>query len=213
MTNMQHVREGESEPALLLAEFDTAGECLHAAEKLRDAGYTQFDTHTPFPVHGMDQAMGLSDSKLGLIVFPIGLSGTALAFLMMHWMNNIDYPIIIGGKPASVASLPSMVPIMFELTILLSAFATVLGMFGLNRLPRHHHPIFNSARFESFSNDKFFVSVEATDPKFHVDKTKMLLEDLHPTSLEFIADDNEGGQDLESAAGANAPTNATGEGA
>ncbi|MCL2724900.1 MAG: DUF3341 domain-containing protein [Polyangiaceae bacterium] len=186
-------KKDDAAPALLLAEFETPGDCMHAAEKLRDAGYTQFDTHTPFPVHGMDQAMGLPDSKLGLIVFPIGITGTTLAFLMMHWMNNIDYPIIIGGKPASVASIPSMIPIMFELTVLLSAFATVLGMFGLNRLPRHHHPVFNSERFANFSNDKFFVSVEATDPKFNVEKTKMLLEGLHPTSLEVVADDNEGG--------------------
>ena len=173
--------ESDETPALLLAEFDTPGECMHAAEKLRDAGYTVFDTHTPFPVHGMDAAMGMKDSKLGAIVFPIGLTGTTLAFLMMWWMNGVDYPIIIGGKPPY--SLPSMIPIMFELTILLSAFGTVFGMFHLNRLPRHHHPIFNSERFASFSNDKFFVSVEATDPKWNVERTRKLLEDCHPTHL------------------------------
>lgn len=188
--------DGEA-PALLLAEYETPGACMHAAEALRDAGYKDFDTHTPFPVHGMDAAMGLSDSKLGLIVFPIGLLGTTLAVAMMHWMNNIDYPIIIGGKPASISSLPSMVPIMFELTILLSAFATVFGMFHLNRLPRHHHPIFNSERFAGFSNDKFFVSVEATDPKFNLERTKKLLEGAHATHVEVIFDDEEGGEDLE----------------
>ena len=188
--------EGEA-PALLLAEFETPGACLHAAEALRDAGYKDFDTHTPFPVHGMDAAMGLGDSKLGWIVFPIGLTGTTLAVSMMHWMNNIDYPIIIGGKPASIASIPSMVPIMFELTILLSAFATVFGMFHLNKLPRHHHPVFNSERFAGFSNDKFFVSVEATDPKFDLERTKKLLDDCHPTHVEVVFDDEEGGEDLE----------------
>jgi hypothetical protein len=184
-------------PALLLAEFDTPGECLHAAEALRDAGYKDFDAHTPFPVHGMDAAMGMKDSKLGLIVFPIGLAGTCLAFLMMHWMNNIDYRLIIGGKPASVASIPSMVPIMFELTILLSAFATVFGMLGLNKLPRHHHPIFNSERFAGFSNDKFFVSVESTDPKWSVDKTRTLLEGVHAKHIELLYDDEEGGEDID----------------
>ena len=187
--------EGEA-PALLLAEFNTTGECLRAATALRDAGYKDFDTHTPFPIHGMDAAMGLGDSKLGLIVFPIGLSGACLAFLMMHWMNNIDYPIIIGGKPASIASIPSMVPIMFELMVLLSSFATVFGMLGLNKLPRHHHPIFNSERFKEFSNDKFFVSVESTDPKWSTDRTRKLLEALHPASLELVYDDEEGGEDL-----------------
>jgi hypothetical protein len=184
-------------PALLLAEFDTPGECLHAAEALRDAGYKDFDTHTPFPIHGMDAAMGLKDSKLGLIVFPIGLAGAGLAFLMMHWMNNIDYRLIIGGKPASVASIPSMVPIMFELMILLSAFATVFGMLGLNKLPRHHHPIFNSERFAGFSNDKFFVSVESTDPKWSVDKTKKLLEGVRAKHIELLYDDEEGGEDVD----------------
>jgi hypothetical protein len=197
-------RDGEG-PALLLAEFDTPAGCLHAAEALRDAGYKNFDTHTPFPIHGMDAAMGLGDSKLGYIVFPIGLSGTTLAFTMIHWMNNIDYQIIIGGKPASAASLPSMIPIMFELTVLLSAFAAVFGMLGLNKLPRHHHPLFNSERFKSFSDDKFFVSVEATDPKWNADRTRKLLEGLHPSSLELVYDDEEGGEDLdEPATGAHA---------
>jgi hypothetical protein len=191
--------EGQS-PALFLAEFDTPAEVLHAAETLRDAGYKNFDTHTPFPIHGMDAAMGMGDSKLGLIVFPIGLLGTTLAFSMIHWMNNIDYPLIIGGKPASVASLPSMIPIMFELTILLSAFATVFGMLGLNKLPRHHHPIFNSERFGSFSNDKFFLSVEATDPKWSMEKTRALLEGAHAKHIELVYDDEEGGDDLEEAA-------------
>jgi len=197
-TTHKHEKSVDAEaPALLLAEFDTPGECLHAAEALRDAGYKEFDTHTPFPVHGMDAAMGMPDSKLGWIVFPLGLTGTTLAVSMMHWMNNIDYPIIIGGKPASIASIPSMVPIMFELTILLSAFATVFGMFHLNKLPRHHHPVFNSERFAAFSNDKFFVSVEATDPKFNLERTKKLLEGQKPTHLEVVYDDEEGGEDLE----------------
>jgi len=192
-TDTKRVTDNEEAPALLLAEFETPGECLHAAEKLRDAGYTVFDTHTPFPVHGMDAAMGMKDSKLGAIVFPIGLTGTTLAFLMMWWMNGVDYPIVIGGKPPF--SLPSMVPIMFELTILLTAFGTVFGMFHLNRLPRHHHPIFNSERFAAFSNDKFFVSVEATDPKWSETKTKQLLEECHPTHIEVVYDDDEGGED------------------
>jgi hypothetical protein len=194
---MSDLSDSTESPALLLAEFDTPAACLHAAEALRDAGYKQFDTHTPFPIHGMDAAMGLGDSKLGLIVFPIGLLGTTLAFSMMHWMNNIDYRIIIGGKPASISSIPSMVPIMFELTVLLSAFAAVFGMLGLNKLPRHHHPLFNSERFRSFSNDKFFVSVEATDPKWSVDRTRALLESMHPTAVELVYDDEEGAENLD----------------
>jgi hypothetical protein len=185
----------DNTPALLLAEYGSPGELLHAAEKFRDAGYTKFDTHSPFPIHGMDAAMGLPDSKLGWIVFPIGLTGTTLAFLMMWWMNGVDYPLVIGGKPPY--SLPSQVPIMFEVTILLSAFATVFGMLHLNRLPRHHHPLFNSERFKGFSDDKFFLSVESSDPKWNLEKTKKLLESTHPTHIELVYDDDEGGADFE----------------
>jgi len=175
-------------PALYLAEFDSTKSVLHAAEKLRDAGYKAFDTHTPFPVHGMDAAMGLSDSKLGFIVFTGGATGTTIAFTMMYWMNGIDYPLIIGGKPPF--SIPSMIPIMFELTVLLSAFSAVFGMFHLNRIPRHHHPVFNSERFQRVTDDRFFVSVDASDPKFDLEKTKKLLASAHASHLEVIYDDD-----------------------
>ena len=180
--------------SLLLAEFDSPGAVLHAAEKVRDAGYKDWDTHTPFPIHGMDAAMGMKDSILGRIAFPVGLTGPTRAFLMIWWMNAVDYPIVIGGKPPF--SLPSMIPIMFELTVLLSAFAAVFGMFGLNKLPRHHHPLFNSERFSSFSNDKFFLSIESTDPKWNVEKTRELLESCHASHIELVQDDDEGGAEL-----------------
>jgi hypothetical protein len=179
----------EIKPALLLAEYATPGEVMHAAESFRDAGYTVFDTHTPFPVHGMDRAMGLPDSKLGWIVLAMGLTGVSFGFWMIWWMNGVDYPIIIGGKPAF--SIPTMVPICFELTILLSAFGAVFGMFGLNKLPQHNHPIFHSDRFASFSNDRFFLSVEASDPKFHLERTRDLLEKSHPAAIELIEDEVE----------------------
>ncbi|MEO7110510.1 MAG: DUF3341 domain-containing protein [Polyangiaceae bacterium] len=173
-------------PALFLAEYKSPARCIHAAEKLRDAGYTKFDAHTPFPVHGMDKAMGLPDSRLGWIVIVCALTGTATAFLMMWWMNCYDYPIVIGGKPPSASSIASMVPIMFELTILFSAFAAVFGMFGINKLPQHNHPVFESDRFKSFSTDKFWISVEAQDPKFKLDKTRELLEKTHPEFVELV---------------------------
>lgn len=179
---------GDKKPALFLAEFDSTQAIIHAAEKVRDAGYKNFDTHTPFPIHGMDAAMGMKDSKLGPIVFCGGATGTSLAFLMMWWMNGVDYPIVIGGKPPF--SIPSMIPIMFELTVLLSAFAAVFGMFHLNKLPRHHHPIFTSDRFVTATDDKFFLSVEAEDPKFDLEKTKKLLAGLHPTAIELVYDDD-----------------------
>ena len=175
--------------ALLLAEFDSPAACMHGAEKLRDGGYKVFDAHTPFPVHGMDRAMGLADSKLGWIVLACGLSGTFLAWLMMYWMNGVDYPIVIGGKPPG--TLPSMIPIMFEVTVLFSALSAVFGMLGLNKLPRHHHPLFNSERFKAFSDDKFFLSVEAEDPKFDVNRTRALLESAKASAVELVHDEEE----------------------
>src|SRR5438552_5184553 len=163
-TEAKAAASAKKRTALILAQFDTAADVVHAAEKVRDAGYTRWDTHTPFPIHGMDAAMGLKDSRLGWIVLGAALTGLSGAFVMMHWMNGVDYPMVVGGKPPGApGTLPSMVPILFELTILLSAFGTVLGMFHLNKLPRHHHPIFESDRFKTASDDKFFISVEAED--------------------------------------------------
>jgi hypothetical protein len=173
--------------SLVLAQFDTAAEVVHAAEKVRDAGYTKWDTHTPFPIHGMDKAMGLSDSRLGWIVLGAALTGLTGAFVMMYWMNGVDYRIVIGGKPPE--ALPSMVPVMFELTILLSAFGAVLGMFHLNRLPRHHHPVFESDTFKAASDDKFFLSIEAEDPKFNAQKARALLESAHASHIELIEEE------------------------
>jgi hypothetical protein len=175
---------GERPTSLLLAEFDTAAEVLHAAESMRDAGYTDWDVHSPFPIHGMDSAMGLKDSRLGWIVIAGAITGLTSAFVMMYWMNGVDYRYIVGGKPP--AAIPQMAPICFELTILLSAFGAVFGMLGLNRLPRHHHPLFESERFRAASDEKFFVSVDASDPKFDAVKTRALLESKHASHIESI---------------------------
>ena len=171
-------------PVLLLAEFETADEVIGAAARVRDAGYEKWDVHTPYPVHGMDAAMGLSDSRLGWIVLLAGLTGLSLAVLMIQWMNGYDYPLVIGGKPPD--AYPSMVPIMFELTVLLSAFGATFGMLGLNELPRHHHPVFYSQRFEAASNDRFFISIEAEDKQFDPNKTRSLLEGLKASYVELV---------------------------
>ena len=179
-------------PTVILAEFESAGDALHAAEKVRDAGYKNWDTHTPFPVHGMDAAMGMKDSRLGWIVLACALTGLTGAFTMMHWMNGIDYVTVVGDKPPGAPqTLPSMVPILFELTILLSAFGAVLGMLGLNQLPRHNHPVFASDRFRKASIDRFFISIEAEDPKFDVKATKEFLEGMHPSHVEVVEEEVE----------------------
>ena len=171
-------------PAMVLAEFESARHVLHAATALREAGYTRYDVHSPFPVHGMERAMGLRDSRLGWWVLAFALVGMSGSLVMMQWMGAVDYPLIIGGKPPG--ALPPMVPIAFELTILFAAFGTIVGMLHLNRLPRHHHPIFESVRFQAASDDKFFVSLSADDPKFDVDAVRALLEARHAIHFEVI---------------------------
>jgi len=171
-------------PVLLLAEFETPDAIIGAAEHVRNAGYQKWDVHTPYPVHGMDAAMGLSDSRLGWIVLACGLSGLLAAVSMMQWMNGHDYPLVIGGKPP--AAYASMVPIMFELTVLIAAFGATFGMLGLNQIPRHHHPVFYSERFEACSNDKFFISIEAEDAQFDPNATRAFLEGLTPSYLELV---------------------------
>lgn len=177
-------------PALVLAEFETPGALISAANRVRESGYTHWDTHSPFPVHGMDRAMRLRDSRLGWIVLAFALTGLSGAFVMMNWMNGVDYPTVVGDKPPGApGTLPSMVPIMFELTILLSAFGAVLGMLHLNRLPRHNHPIFSSERFRHASDDRFFISILADDPRFDVDTTVSLLESARATYVEVIEEE------------------------
>lgn len=174
-------------PALYLAEYETPNALAHAAEKVRDAGYKVWDCHTPYPLHGLDEAMGLPPTKLGFISFICGMTGLSLGFLMMYWMNGVDYPIIIGGKEPY--SFPSMVPILFECSILLTGFGTLFGMLGLNKLPRHHHPVFESDRFDAATDDKFFISIEAGDEKFDLEKTRSLLESTHPSHLELVEEE------------------------
>ena len=178
----------DARPLIYLAEYDTTADIIHAAEKVRDAGYERWDVHTPFPIHGMDRAMGMKDSSVGWIVLICGLTGCLSAFLLMWWTNGIDYPLVIGGKPGY--SLPSMIPVMFELTILLSAFGAVFGMFGINQLPKHHHPVFYSDRFERASDDKFFISIEAADESFDLEDTRALLESIGAANLELIQEES-----------------------
>lgn len=116
----------------------------------------------------------------------MGLTGFCGGFLMMWWMNGVDYPLIVGGKPGFTP--PSMIPILFECTVLLSSFGAVFGMFGLNQLPRHHHPVFESDRFARATDDRFFISIEALDEKFDLEETKGFLDSLDPEHLELIYD-------------------------
>ena len=168
----------------MLAQFDTPADFLRAAEKVRDAGYRDWDTYSPFPVHGMDAAMGLSNSRVGWFCFFGGLTGFTLGMLIIWYMNAYDYPIVVGGKP--LFSPIFSFPVAYELTILLGAFGALGGMLVLNRLPRLHHPLLQHERFAAVTHDKLFIVIECGDPSYSPTKTRSLLEKIGGQNIELV---------------------------
>ncbi len=171
--------------AAVVCWFDTPAKIYHACEYLRDQGYRDFDAHTPFPVHGLEKAMGLKPTPLPWIVLVCGATGLASAYLMQWWMGGVDYPWNISGKPPF--ALQASVPIMFELTVLLSAFGTFFGTWALCRLPKPFDPVMQHSSFYRATDDRFFVSVEARDPKFDAAKVKAALEKLGGQEIEEVS--------------------------
>jgi hypothetical protein len=168
----------------VLAEFDSAASLYHACEKVRDAGYTKWDSHSPFPVHGIDKAMGLKPSKLPWIVAVMGLVGGVGGFGLQAWVNVEAYPMVISAKP--YLSWPAFIPVTFETTVLLAAFGAVFGMLGLNKLPQLYHELFRSQRFAAATDDKFYISIESADPKFSVSATQSLLQKAGAVHVEEV---------------------------
>jgi hypothetical protein len=173
----------------MAAEFSSAADLFHAAEKIRDAGYRKFDVFSPFPIHGMDDAMGLRRSLLGKLIFCGGLTGFLTAVCLEFIPSSFLYPLIVHGKPTSLFTVPAFFPIMFELTILLSAFTAVFGMLIMNGLPRWNHPMFNWERFKKFSDDKFFCVIETRDPRFSEREVKDFLESLGGQNITRVQED------------------------
>ena len=159
-----------------LVEFDNVDDLIHGAEAVRDAGYTRWDAHTPFVVHGLDRAMGIKSTILPILVFFGGAAGLAGGIGLQWWTNAVNYPFLISGKP--LFSLPANIPVAFETTILIAALTALVGMLGLNRLPQLYHPLFSSSRFRKATDDRFFISIEAADPIFDAEVTRELLEGL-----------------------------------
>ncbi len=171
----------------LMAVFETPADAMHAAERVRDAGYSKWDVHTPFPVHGLDAAMGISNSKVGWFTFIGGATGYTTGMIMIWWMNAFDYKIVIGGKP--MFSPFYAFPVSYELTILFASFGSLIGMALLNRLPRLHHPLLRNRRFcQGASHDKFILVIETADPKFNADETRKLLASAGSKHIEMVED-------------------------
>src|SRR5271155_4015077 len=168
----------------IMAEFETPAATLHAAQKVHDAGFHNWDVFTPFPIHGMDRAMGINNSKVGWFSFIGGCTGYLTGMLMIWFVNAVDYRIVIGGKP--MFSPFAAFPPSYELTILFCSFGAFLGMLFLNRLPRLHHPLLKNPRFALATHDRFFVVIETSDEKFSDDEPRRLLESLGSRHIEWV---------------------------
>jgi hypothetical protein len=168
----------------MLAEFKHPGALMKAAEKVRDAGFLNWDAYSPFPIHGLDDAMGLKPSKLGWIVILHSFMGFFGGLGLIVFTSGFDYPLNISGKP--FLNFPAFVPVTFELTILLSAFGAVFGMFFLNNMPRHNHPLFISKRFSKATDDGFFICIETEDDQYNQEKVEKLLKDAGAIHLELV---------------------------
>ena len=170
----------------LLAEYTNVDQVLKAARAVRRAGFTRWDVHSPFPIHGIDYAMGIKPTILPWIVLTMGLTGLGFAIWLQWYCNAFDYKFMISGKP--FWSFPANVPIMFELTVLFSAYTAVFGMLLLNRLPRLYNPLFKHDRFRRVTDDRFFVVLDASDPKFDEAASTQLLRDAGATVVERVED-------------------------
>ena len=165
----------------IMAEFDTATDLVDAANQVRLAGYTHTDAFSPFPLHEIDEALGIKRSILPLLVFAGGITGLLTGIALQVFVHYFEYPLNVGGRP--YISIPSFVPPAYELTILLAGFTAVFGMLFLNGLPRPYHPVFNVPRFALATREKFFLLIEAADPKYDYEKVRSFMEELKPQEV------------------------------
>jgi hypothetical protein len=176
--------EQKNQNNILLASFDNPAELLAAAKKIHDAGYTKFDCHSPFPIHGMDDAMGLKRSPLGYIVFAVAAVALIAGFTLEWWTSTVDYPLVISGKP--FFSYQAYGPVAFAVMVLSSAFVSLLGMLALNKLPMLFHPLFSSKNFEQVMNDGFYVSIESADKNYDQQATKKFMTEIGAKNVEVV---------------------------
>src|SRR3954462_13812589 len=168
----------ETKPPLygLMAEFDNPTDRVEAARQTYDEGYRRINGYSPFPIEELSEAIGFHRNSLPLIVLIGGIIGGLAGYFMMSYMEAIDYPINVGGRPFH--SWPAFMPITFETTVLVAALTAVFGMLALNGLPMPYHPVFNVPRFELASRSRFFLCIESRDAQFNLEKTRQFLESL-----------------------------------
>jgi hypothetical protein len=168
-------------PYGLVAEFESAAGLVRAAAAARDAGYKRLDAYSPFPVEGLTEALGRPTTRLPLVVLLGGLLGGLSGYLLQYYTSVVTYPLNVGGRPFH--SWPAFIPVTFECTVLGASLAAVLGMLALNGLPMPYHPLFHLERFARASRDRFFLCVQAADPKFDLAGTRQFLEGLGPSEV------------------------------
>jgi len=186
-----------------LAEFKSASSLYKAAEKVRDAGFKKWDCYSPYPIHGLDGAMGMKRSILPWFVFFGGMTGTFTGFFLASatqtnvwsWVPGLakaieTYPTIVQAKPTNIFTVPAFFPIMFELTILFSGFTVLFGLLALMKLPRLNHPLFASNQFHRATDDGFFIAVEARDAKFSPEATRSFLEGIGGSGIELVEEED-----------------------
>jgi hypothetical protein len=171
-------------PFGVLAEFATCDEMSHAVEKSVAAGYTVLDAYSPYPVADAADALKFPKSEMGPVMFIGGLTGLCAGFIMQYWANTWGYALNVGGRP--YFSWPSFIPITFEMTVLTTALTGLFALLAICGLPRYNHPLFNSKAFDRATKDRFFVCIEATDPKYKVEEVRAFLNGLHPISVEEV---------------------------
>jgi hypothetical protein len=165
----------------LLAEFDSPDTLVAAGRRAVQEGYRELDAYTPFPIEALHEALGFHRTRVPLIVLIGGIVGAVAGYGLQYWAATIAYPLNVGGRPYH--SWPAFVPVTFETTVLFAALAAVLGMLALNRLPQPYHPVFNAPRFALASRDRFFLAIEARDPKFDLVATRRFLESFNPREV------------------------------
>jgi hypothetical protein len=169
-----------------MAEFEDHAQVVEAAKRAREAGYRCMDAYTPFPVEDLPEALGCKATTVPLIVLIGGIAGALGGYFMQWYAMAVDYPLNIGGRPFN--SWPAYIPITFELLVLCAATSAVVGMLALNHLPQPHHPVFNVPGFARASTDRFFLCIEARDPKFDASTTRRFLEGLKPKTVQEVAE-------------------------
>ncbi len=165
----------------LMAEFGTADALIAATHKAKAAGYNKMDGYSPYPIGEVADALGFPRSEIGAIMFIGGLCGASMGFAMQYYLNGIDYPLNVGGKP--FFSWPQFIPITWELLVLTASMSGLFGLLALCGLPQPYHPVFNVPQFARASADRFFLCIEAKDPKFDLNPTREFLQTLNPLSV------------------------------